>query len=82
MNTSKAVRSFLKRMDLKKRVEIANEIHTVISKLSIAVFNFSLPEHRDFKRCWALKNLQPLWASENCKKKDSLQKHFQPSLQL
>jgi len=29
-------------------------------KIPISVFNFTKPEHRDFKRCWALKNLQPL----------------------
>ena len=40
MNTSKAVRTFLKRMNQKKRIEIANQIHMVISRLSIIVFYF------------------------------------------
>lgn len=50
--------------------------------IPVAVFNFTKPEHRDFKRCWALKNLQPLWGEDNCRKQAKLEKHFQPSLQL
>ncbi len=49
-------------------------------KIPVSVFNFTKPEHRDFKRCWALKNLQPLWASDNCAKNNKLKKPFQPSL--
>jgi len=49
-------------------------------KIPIVVFNFTKPEHTDFKKCWALKNLQPMWARENISKKDKLTKHFQPSL--
>jgi len=44
------------------------------------VFNYTKPEHRDFKRCWALKNLQPLWAADNLSKGAKLSKPFQPSL--
>ena len=51
-------------------------------KIPIAAFNFTKPEHADFQKCWALKNLQPLWAKENIIKKDKLTKHFQPSLLL
>lgn len=51
-------------------------------KTPIKVFNFTKPEHKDFKRCWALKNLQPLWIGDNCSKGASLDKHFQPSLLL
>ena len=47
-----------------------------------SVFNFTKPEHEDFKRCWALKNLQPLWAEENISKFNKLDKHFQPTLAL
>ena len=47
-----------------------------------SVFNFSSPEHIDFKRCWALSNLQPMWAKENIKKQAKLDKPFQPSLAL
>jgi len=50
--------------------------------IPISVFNFSKPEHEDFKRCWALKNLQPMWGKDNASKKDKLSKHFQPSLLL
>jgi len=36
----------------------------------------------DFKRCWELSNLQPLWANENRIKRCKLKKPFQPSLSL
>ena len=48
----------------------------------ISAFNFSSPEHIDFKRCWALSNLQPLWAKDNLSKKDKIQKPFQPTLKI
>lgn len=48
--------------------------------IPISVFNFTKPKHQDFKKCWALKNLQPLWAIENIKKQNKIDKHFQPSL--
>jgi len=51
-------------------------------KIPISVFNFTSPEHEDFKRCWALSNLQPLWAAENISKFNKIDKHFQPSLLL
>jgi len=50
--------------------------------IPISKFNFTKPEHSDFKKCWALKNLQPLWALENIKKSNKLIKPFQPSLLL
>ena len=34
----------------------------------ISSFNFTSAEDKEFKGCWALSNLQPLWASENCSK--------------
>lgn len=34
-------------------------------KRPISSFNFKIPEDSDFKKCWALDNLQPLWAKEN-----------------
>jgi len=46
------------------------------------VFNFTNPDHMDFKKCWALKNLQPMWAKDNIIKGAKLDKHFQPSLLL
>jgi len=51
-------------------------------RIPISAFNFSSPEHLDFKRCWALSNLQPMWASENLRKSNKLTESFQPSLQL
>lgn len=48
----------------------------------ISAHNFTQPTHEDFKKCWALKNLQPLWALDNLSKGAKLTKHFQPSLQL
>jgi hypothetical protein len=34
----------------------------------VASFNFDSAEHPDFKKCWALNNLQPLWAQDNIRK--------------
>lgn len=58
---------------------LKGEIHIdhIIPK---SVFNFEKPEDDDFKRCWSLKNLQPLWAKDNIKKSNKLDKHFQPRL--
>lgn len=36
----------------------------------IASFNYDSPDHADFKACWALTNLRPLWAGDNIRKKD------------
>ena len=47
-----------------------------------SVFNFTKSEHEDFKRCWDLLNLQPMWAKENQSKGNGLTKPFQPSLLL
>jgi len=51
-------------------------------KIPISAFNFDKPEHLDFKKCWALNNLQPLWARDNISKSNNLNKSFQPSLKL
>ena len=34
----------------------------------VASFNFTTVECEDFKKCWALNNLQPLWAKDNMSK--------------
>ena len=47
-----------------------------------SVFNYTNPEHIDFKRCWALSNLRLLPAEENMKKNNKLTKPFQPALQI
>ena len=49
-------------------------------KIPIKVFNFNKTDDIDFKKCWALKNLQLLPAIDNLKKSAKLTKHFQPSL--
>lgn len=36
----------------------------------IASFNIKTAEDEDFKKCWSLSNLQPLWAKENMSKGD------------
>ena len=50
--------------------------------IPISAFNFEKTEDIDFKRCWALKNLQPLWAKENLRKHAKLTKPFQPALAI
>lgn len=79
--------------DVKKHIEkrfkdgmtwesfLKGEIH-IDHKIPISLFNFSKPEHPDFKKCWALSNLQPLWAKDNILKGNKIEKPFQPSLQL
>lgn len=49
-------------------------------KVPLAVHNYETPNDIDFKRAWALSNLQPLWAEENLKKQAKLDEPFQPSL--
>ena len=34
----------------------------------VASFDFDSTDHPDFKKCWALNNLQPLWAADNIRK--------------
>lgn len=51
-------------------------------KIPKAVFNFETIHDLDFKKCWKLSNLQPLWAVDNLKKQAKLIKPFQPSLAL
>ncbi len=79
--------------DLKKHLEnqfkdgmnwekfMKGEVH-IDHIIPVSAFNFSKPEHIDFKRCWALNNLQPMWAKENMEKQDKLNESFQPSLAL
>lgn len=51
-------------------------------KIPKAVFNYTSPKHPDFRKCWALSNLQPLWEAENIRKSDKLTTQFQPSLAM
>jgi 5-methylcytosine-specific restriction endonuclease McrA len=48
--------------------------------IPLSAFNFETPNDPDFKKCWALQNLRPLWKSENRSKWARLAKPFQPSL--
>lgn len=50
--------------------------------IPLAAHNFETPDHHDFKRAWAITNLQPLWAQENASKNDRLSQPFQPSLAI
>ena len=50
--------------------------------IPVSAFNFSKPEHTDFKRCWALKNLRLLPAKENLIKHTKLDSPFQPALRI
>jgi hypothetical protein len=51
-------------------------------KIPVAAFNFETAQDADFKKCWALKNLQPLWAADNQSKSDKVDRPFQPALLL
>jgi len=51
-------------------------------KIPKSAFNYIKPEHVDFRRCWALSNLQLLPAKENFEKSNYLKKPFQPSLAM
>jgi len=48
--------------------------------IPISAHNFTNPKHVDFRRCWALDNLQLLPAKENISKSNKLEKPFQPAL--
>lgn len=45
----------------------------------LSAHNFVSSEDIDFKKAWALSNLQPLWASDNMSKGAKLSEPFQPS---
>ncbi|MFA5340610.1 MAG: hypothetical protein WC332_02420 [Clostridia bacterium] len=49
-------------------------------KIPVSVFNFKNINDLDFKRCWSLSNLQPMFAFDNQSKGNKLSKPFQPSL--
>jgi len=49
-------------------------------RMPISAFNYEKPEDLDFKRCWELKNLRPLWKHDNLVKHAKIDKPFQPAL--
>ncbi len=60
---------------------LKGKIH-IDHKIPLSVFNFEKSEDIDFQKAWSLNNLQPLWATDNLKKRNKLDKPFQPSLIL
>jgi len=46
---------------------MCGEIH-IDHKIPKSKFNYTAPEDIEFKRCWALENLQPMWSGENQRK--------------
>jgi hypothetical protein len=48
----------------------------------VSLFNFRTPEELDFKRCWSLKNLRPLFKKDNLAKSNKLVQHFQQRLPI
>jgi hypothetical protein len=51
-------------------------------KIPISAFNYECPEDLDFGKCWALRNLQPMWAEQNQAKCANVERPFQPSLTI
>ena len=45
-------------------------------KIPISAFNYEKPEDDEFKKCWSLDNLQPLWAEDNLKKGAKILKRY------
>ncbi len=75
------------RMHLEKQFKFGQTWHNygeweIDHIIPISVFNFKKPEDIDFKRCWALKNLRPLWQRDNRIKNNKIEHPFQPSLGL
>lgn len=58
---------------------LRGEIH-IDHIIPVSAFTFSKPDDIQFKACWALKNLRPMWAIENIKKSDKLLEPFQQYL--
>ena len=44
--------------------------------VGIANFNYTSYNDEEFKKCWSLENLQPLYAPENCSKGDIISEEF------
>jgi hypothetical protein len=51
-------------------------------EIPLSVHNYETPDDPDFKRAWALSNLQPMWGPDNIRKSAKLTKPFQPTLAL
>jgi hypothetical protein len=51
-------------------------------RIPVTAFNIDSFDCIDFKKCWALKNLRPLWRLDNILKYNHLDRPFQPSLAI
>lgn len=51
-------------------------------RIPVSAFNYENINDLDFKRCWSLRNLRPMWAIENIRKGNRVTSPFQPSLLL
>ncbi len=60
---------------------LAGKIH-IDHKIPLSAFNFTSSEDLDFKRAWALKNLQPFRKKDNLEKHSKLNQPFQPALAI
>jgi len=49
-------------------------------KIPLAAFSFVTPEDPNFRICWGLANLQPMWATDNMRKHTKILEPFQPLL--
>lgn len=47
-----------------------------------SAFNYEKHTDIDFQKCWALSNLQPMWAKDNLRKYNKTEKPHQPSLMI
>lgn len=50
--------------------------------IPLSAHNYETPDDIDFKKAWALSNLQPLWREDNISKGAKIAGGFQPSLVL
>lgn len=53
------------------RLLLDGKIH-IDHKIPKSKFTYEKPEDIEFRRCWALENLQPMWAVENLSKGDKI----------
>lgn len=50
--------------------------------IPVSAFNFTSSKDLDFKRCWSLGNLRPLWKKDNREKSAKILQPFQPTLKI
>jgi len=57
--------------DMTWELFLKGEIH-IDHRIPISIFNITSAKCKGFKACWALENLQPMWAKENISKSNKL----------